>query len=261
MRGRNFKILLKPKSTNAMNIHTLQSAEQHQQISLLLPWYLNQTLDTAERQQVESHIRGCMACRRELVHLRKLAAAVKQTSDLDTAAMASFNRVQAKFQTTRQQAATFDARQPDARLAKRNDRIPNLGGNVTRRRKPVWDFIHHQGIGLAVAASMLLAIVPFAVRFGQITPTTDDYHTLSDAKPAPSSGVELRVVFSRSISGSDINNLLAKIHGERVDGPNSVGAYTVRLDSAKESPDIATAIDFLRSQQVVMLAEPVISQP
>lgn len=244
-----------------MNIHTLQSAEQHEQISMLLPWYLNQTLDPAERQQVENHIRGCLSCRRELVHLRRLAAAVKQTSDLDTAAMASFESVQAKFQMARQPAEPSDVNQPDARPEKRDNRMPSLSANATRRRQPIRAFIHNQGMGLAIAASILLAIVPFTIRHGLKTPATDGYYTLSDAKPESSAGVELRVVFSKSISSSDIDDILGKINGQRVDGPNSVGAYTIRLDSATGSPDIGAAIGFLRSQQVVMLAEPVLGQP
>ena len=82
-----------------MNQHTSPSTDQHQQILLLLPWYLNQSLEQDERQQVESHLRSCILCRRELVVLRKLAAAVKQSSDLDVAAEASFASLRAKLQT------------------------------------------------------------------------------------------------------------------------------------------------------------------
>lgn len=244
-----------------MNSHTLQSTDQHQQISLLLPWYLNQSLELAERQQVENHIRGCMLCRRELVHLGKLAVAIKQAPDLDVAADASFNKLRAKLQMTRQQAESFDAHQPDVSLEKRVERNRRLTASATHRRQSFWGFIFTKGTRLAIAASVLVAIIPMAMLYGLAPTAEESYHTLSDAKPDSGNGIQLRVVFSKSLSDTDINALLAKINGERVEGPNSLGAYTVRLDSGKEARDLASAIAFLRGQQDVILAEPVVNQP
>ncbi|MEI7997099.1 MAG: hypothetical protein WCH01_19575, partial [Methylococcaceae bacterium] len=63
-----------------MNQRSSPSTDQHRQLFLLLPWYLNKSLEQDELQQVESHLRNCIVCHRELVALRKLAAAVKQSS-------------------------------------------------------------------------------------------------------------------------------------------------------------------------------------
>ena len=41
---------------------TAQLNDQHQQIQLLLPWYLNESLEHNERQQVEIHLRSCILC-------------------------------------------------------------------------------------------------------------------------------------------------------------------------------------------------------
>jgi hypothetical protein len=87
---------------------------------------------------------------------------------------------------------------------------------------------------------------------------TADYYTLSAPEPESPVGAKLRVVFSKSLPDAGIDSLLEKIHGQLVDGPNSVGAYTVRLDTGKDSPDSTAATAFLRNQQNVMLAEPVI---
>src|SRR5512137_2739014 len=96
MPAKSFRLLRKLKRPKIMNRHT---SSQHQRILLLLPWYLNQSLEQDERQQVKSHLRNCILCNRELAVLRKLAAAMKQSSDLDVAAAASFAGLRTKLQT------------------------------------------------------------------------------------------------------------------------------------------------------------------
>lgn len=237
-----------------MNRHTLQTEDQHQQILLLLPWYLNQSLDLAERQRVESHLRRCILCRRELIDLDKLATALKQASDLQVAAEASFNGLREKLQIalpTRQRPELFIVPPPV-------DHGPDLSGNNANRHKPFWAFLGSREAQLAIAASLLLAIIPLAMHYGR-SAATSGYYTLSDAKPPESIiGPQLRVVFSKSISDTDIKALLVQIHGQRVAGPNTVGAYTVRLGSGEDAPTLSDTMGFLRKQQNVMLAEPVL---
>ena len=81
-----------------MNQYILSSINQHQQLQLLLPWYVNESLGEVERLQVEGHIHGCLLCNRELVALRKLQAAVNQASILQMAAEVSFVSVCEKMQ-------------------------------------------------------------------------------------------------------------------------------------------------------------------
>ena len=104
---------------------------------------------------------------------------------------------------------------------------------------------------------MLLAIIPLVLQYGR-SPATTDYYTLSTAKPESPTGTNLRVVFSKSLPDAGINSLLEKIHGQLVEGPNSVGAYTVRLGADKNSQDLTAAVGLLRNQQNVLLVEPVI---
>lgn len=259
MREKNFRFLLKHKVIKAMNKDTLHSKDQHQQILLLLPWFLTQSLELSERQQVENHLRSCMLCRRELVNLEKLAAAVKQSSDLDVAAGISFDGLREKLQSAssaRQQSGLSVVPQSVDRHERHGDATGGLSGNAPNRHKPFWAFFGTQGRRLAIAASLLLAMTPLVMHYGRPLMTAD-YYTLSDPKPEAVGRSQLRVVFSKSLSDTDINALLGKIHGQRVEGPNSVGAYTVRLDSGEDAPALFDAIAFLRKQQDVMLAEPV----
>ena len=236
------------------------SNDQHQQIQVLLPWYLNKTLEQDELQQVESHLRNCMLCNRELVTLRKLAAAVKQSSDLDAAAEASFAKLREKLQPpdplrkkplpSNNQPRLVWSRKPAAAA-------PGLSVNVANRYSQLLSLRGSSVKHFAIAASILLAIIPLVMQYGRSTATTD-YYTLSAAKPESLTGTKLHIVFSKSLPNADIDLLLEKIHGQLVEGPNSVGAYTVRLGADKNSQDLTAAVALLRNQQNVLLVEPVI---
>jgi len=245
-----------------MNRHTSPPTEQHQQISLLLPWYLNNSLEQDEQQQVENHLRSCILCSRELLVLRKLAAAVKQPSALDVAAEASFAKLRPFLKTNvevLQNPEPANNQPTPGWSGKRVNAVPGFSGHAANQHRyscllrlcgsPVTRF--------AIAASMLLAMIPLIMQYGR-SPATTDYYTLSAAKPESPAGTKLRVVFSKSLPDAGIDALLEKIHGQLVEGPNSAGAYTVKLDAGKDGLDSTAAVALLRNQPNVLLAEPVI---
>ena len=245
-----------------MNRHASPPTDKHQQIQLLLPWYLNKSLEQDEQRQVESHLHNCMLCSRELVALRKLAAAVKQSSDLDVAAEASFAKLREKLQTadplrkkplpSNNQPRLIWSRKPAAAAP------PGLSVNTVNRYSQLLSLRGSSVTHFAIAASMLLAIIPLVMQYGRSPATTTDYYTLSAAKPESPTGTKLHIVFSKSLPNAGIDLLLEKIHGQLVEGPNSVGAYTVRLGADKNSQDLTAAVALLRNQQNVLLVEPVI---
>ena len=243
-----------------MNRHASPPTDQHQKILLLLPWYLNKTLQQDEQRQVESHLRNCMLCSRELVALQKLAAAVKQSSDLDVAAEASFARLREKLPTAepdRKKPVLSNSPPTLVWSQKRAKAAPGLFGNPANRYSRLSRLSGSTVTHFAIAASMLLAMIPLVMQYGR-SPATTDYYTLSAAKPESPSGTKLRIVFSKSLPNAGIDLLLEKIHGQLVEGPNSVGAYTVRLGADKNSQDLTAAVALLRKQQNVLLVEPVI---
>jgi len=260
MLARSFRFLQKLKRTKTMNRHTMPSTtDQHQQMLLLLPWYLNQSLEQDEKQQVESHLRSCLLCSRELVVLRELAAAVKQSSDLDMAAEASFASLREKLQDAKPVRHNPEPSNNQPTLAwfgKCADTGTGQSGNAANRHSRIFPLSTITGKRFAIAASLLLAVITLSMHYGR-SPTTADYYTLSAAKPESPAGAKLRVVFSKSLADAGIDSLLEKIHGHLVEGPNSVGAYTIRLDAGKESLDLTAAATFLRNQQNVLLVEPV----
>lgn len=261
MPARSFRVLQKFKRTKTMNRHTMPSTnDQHQQVLLLLPWYLNQSLEQDEQRQVESHLRSCLLCSRELVVLRKLGATVKQSSDLDMAAEASFASLLEKLQTAEPVRQTPEPSNNQTTLAwfgKCANTGAGQSGNAANRHSRLLRLNVITVKHFAIAASMLLAMLPLIMHYER-SPVTPDYYTLSAAKPESPAGAKLRVVFSKPLPDTGIDSLLKRIHGQLVEGPNSVGAYTIRLDAGKENLDLTAAATFLRNQQNVLLVEPVI---
>jgi hypothetical protein len=241
-----------------MNHHILPTADQHQQIQLLLPWYHNQTLDQNERQQVENHLRSCLICRREMNEVSKLATVIKQSSVLDVAADTSFASLREKLQATRPVTQT-PAPFLDPSAVTGTNKIASvrsgLLGDASNRSRRKFRFNSRTLKSFAIAASIFLVIIPVIMQNGQQSSGTADYFTLSATKQEVLGGTRLRVVFEKSLSVDGIELLLEKVHGQIVDGPNLVGGYTVRLDIEKDA-----AIALLRSQSDVVLVEPVLEE-
>ncbi len=56
--------------------------ERHETVWLLLPWYANGTLETAERLLVEDHVAGCASCHEEVARCNGLAAALRSRPEI-----------------------------------------------------------------------------------------------------------------------------------------------------------------------------------
>lgn len=225
------------------------SADSHANLVLLLPWYVNNTLEASEHQQVEQHLRSCLVCRRELIALRKLAAEVKQATDLDVAAEASFaglqGRLQKKSALPVNTVVAFKT-QPDV-------------SKSTDNKRQYLSFSGYGFKGWAIAASVLLATTLPLLMQQQQEASVASYYTLSAAKPEASHHNQVRVVFAKHLAEKDIDALLKKVNATKVDGPNSVGAYTLGFNQADPKNNPADNVALLRSQQDVILAEPVLT--
>ena len=215
-----------------MNPSASSTTDLHQQTQLLLPWYLNQSLRPEQYQQVESHIRHCLLCRRELVSMGNLAKAVTELSDLEVAAETSFASLRSKL----------PVRAPDTRSAKTIS-----VGRLTK-------FSRQHVVKFAMVATLVLATIPLSLQ-NMHTNTGDNFYTLSAEKTELAHDKQLRVVFAKSLSSTEVTAILATINGQPLDMPNSQGAFTVTLDR-DGSPTLEDAIALLRSRSDVLLVEP-----
>jgi hypothetical protein len=244
-----------------MTKYMLSSINQHQQLQLLLPWYVNESLGEVERLQVEEHIHGCLLCNRELVALRKLQVAINQTSILQMAAEVSYASVCEKMQQMISDSVCLIPSSQESALncmgRSVNTRVGFFDKTVKRPRR-LLRLSDIPAIRFAIAASILVVLGVQTMPISQ-SPITEGYYTLSAAKPESIAGVKLRVVFANTLKDADINLFLEEIHGQRLEGPNSMGALTIKLEEGKRSLDVEDVITFLRKQENVVMVEPVIT--
>lgn len=229
------------------------SYSAHQELSQLLPWYVNKTLQGSELTAVENHLTVCLTCKRELIQLQKLAQAVIQEDSLDSAEQASFSRLIKRLHTSQQ----LDLPSLPQQARPEQHEIP-VSGNVrqiSKARNQGWTNNSVLRPALAMAAVVLLSLLMpryVAVDLNQ----GNDFRTLSNAQPIPISADEIRVVFAEGINQQQKNKILERVHGQFIDSPTVQGVYTVRLARDTASTDILNVVELLRKDSNVIFAEP-----
>jgi anti-sigma factor RsiW len=201
-------------------------------VEALIPWYVNGTLGVSDTQQVQRHIQSCEQCRASVELERKIATLVLEHRDtLDCAPQSGWTHI----------AAQLDARTPLLRKPSVRRLRQRVSGKRMVRTLLILQAAAIAGLGIAVV--QLLNTGP-----------EESYRTLSDVAPAPAaSATTLRVVFNGATTSDDIRTLLEPIGGTIRSGPTANGVYTIEAQKAGS----AAALDWLRSRQQVLFAEPV----
>jgi anti-sigma factor RsiW len=220
----------------------------------LLPWYVNKTLQDSELKAVEAHLGVCLACKRELMQLQKLAQAVKKEGALDSAEQASFMRLKMRLHGQAQplpQQAQLD--QPEATVS---SNVKPLGSARKQRWARSVSVIRHPA--LAMAAAILLSVALLMPRHVENDAQLgNNFRTLSDAKPETvMNSNEIRVVFAENVNQAQKDKILGRIHGQVIDNPTAQGVYTVRLNSKVAVKGPLDAVELLRKDSNVIFAEP-----
>jgi hypothetical protein len=214
------------------------SDDTHDEVVILLPWYVNGTLEGEEWLRVKRHVKQCPACRHELAILRALVDRIiaAPVPDRSAQAYARLRDILSKREAT-----------PGA-PARRERTSRNAGWRST--------FVRDYVIRLAVAVAVLLVLAPLE-RQQMDYLVEPSFRTLSDRPPAAEQG-DLRLVFDKSVDAPRIEALLKAIGGRRVGKPGPGGVYTIRLSGQKVGkPEIEAAMAYLRQQEGVLLVEPI----
>lgn len=225
----------------------------HQELSELLPWYVNKTLQRAELKAVEDHLAVCLTCKRELIQLQKLAQAVIQEGALDSAEQASFSRLKKRLHSGQQldlQSLPQQV-QPGKQQTSAFGNVRRLGNtNQVRTNNAAFR------PALALAAVLLLSLL--MPRYAAIDlKQGNNFSTLSDAQSEPIRANEIRVVFAEHVDQHQKNKILERVHGQFVDNiPTAQDVYTVRLETDIAPKQLLDTIDLLRKDSNVIFAEP-----
>jgi hypothetical protein len=220
-----------------MKEHTVDPYSKHKEVFLLLPWYVNRSLREPEMREVESHLKVCLNCKREMANQLRLATAVNAADALDSSAQASFSRLMNQIHTTESATRSGASFHPSRKWYHRLD--------INFFRMPQAAMVL-----VPVLALMLLAPGYFFSR--QMENTT--YRTLSDGESAVGSTRDIQVIFAKGSSLQQIEFVLQGIDGQIVEGPSPEGLYLIRLPSSEKN--FVEALLTLRSNSIVVFAEP-----
>jgi hypothetical protein len=227
----------------------------HQELSELLPWYVNKTLQGAELRAVETHLAVCLTCKRELKQLQRLAQAVIKEGALDSAEQASFLRLKKRLHS---------GQQLDVHSLPQQVKPVGAIGNVSQIntiKKRGWTGSAMPRTALAMAAVLLLSLSVLMPRYvGNADLLGSNFRTLSDAPDAKQDGIsanEIRVVFADNVDQQQKNTILERVHGRFVsDNPTAQGVYTVRLEKDMAVKHLLDVIELLRKDNNIVFAEP-----
>lgn len=203
---------------------------EHDEAEMLLPFLANGSLGDDERLLVESHARGCLLCHKALTAERALVQAFRVSLMPEQIAADTFDQVLARVR--RPQYSTHRSHRRDLSSARR------------------WQ---SPALRFALAAALVLAL-GVAWQSGTLNSEQASFRTLSRAGHSIVGTETVYVVFEPAVPVATINALLHAVGGELVAGPNSVGAYTLRvagsvtstiaaLTAAPEVKFVAPAVD------------------
>ena len=199
--------------------------DPHAEASGLLPWLANGTLAGAELERVQSHVRGCPACRAQLEWERSLRASGQPAPALSA-------------------QHAFAALLP--RLGAQDHGPGNCAGSARRAgpaaaNDPRWL--------RAVAALQLGVIAVLALALARPGAGDARYRTLG-ARPAVQGTIV--VSFAPATPERELRRILQESGARVVDGPTASDAYVLAVAPAQASP----ALRRLRAEPAVTLAEP-----
>ncbi len=223
------------------------STATHRHCWKLLPWYVNGTLETVERIEVEEHLEDCPDCRQEIEALGELRRQVHASQTLAVTQAAAMESPT---------AASRGLRQVLDRIA---DDTNNRDANNRNANRSFWPAPPVRWVLAAQMAAILVLTLflawPSTPQPPSTFPTAASYTTLSDprATTADADRKRIRIVFSETATELELRHLLRSVGAEIIAGPSSVGAYTLQA-----SPDLdgdSDLLTHLRSDPLVRLAE------
>lgn len=200
----------------------------HKVVDVLLPWYVNGTLEGDELAFVQTHLGRCASCQREVEWLRELNAACI-AGEADPEASRALRQLRGKLEQPRNKSSA-------------QSWALNLSNRIWNRLRP-WS-------GWVIATE-LAGIIALGIWW---LPTPDApalYRTLgaSDAKTLTSGN--LVVVFDPTTTEADLRRILRDAGARIVDGPTQANAYVLEVPPQRKDQ----AMQALRSERAAVLVE------
>ena len=210
------------------------SDKDRAELSLLLPWYANGTLDTEDSVRVEQALAEDDALAREFdLILEDQAAIVDLVSEEDVP-----SSISERFK------AALEA-EIDAPPVRQNE---TTGHGVVSRMMSL--LFPAQPRAYAAVAAMIAILLPVValVSFEAGNQNTAQYQTASGEDPVVSDGVRMLVKFNAEVSWTQVDAFLKENAGQIVKGPTPDGFYELEFaagtDAAEEMERLPEIFEF-----------------
>jgi anti-sigma factor RsiW len=213
------------------NNHSLENASMHQEISLLLPWYVNGTLDDLSRARVDAHVVGCPACQDDLSMERRIFARIDGETAIDYVPVASLKRLQSQLASLQTGAA-----------------LPAQPLPQSRSRTP-WRVLAAASVA-AVTVSISVLLVERWVQLRQ--PAAQPLYRTVTSNTPPSRDAVIRAVFAPNITLVELQAILDEAQLRIISGPSEAGVYSLASNSDKP---VRSSLAQLRRHSSVRFAE------
>ena len=184
----------------------------------LLPWFVNQTLEPSQQQEVENHLRHCRKCRKEVELLESVREEIKSTP-VRPPGKSGLQRLR---QSVRQDKTIKPYRQLNRKINWRP--------------------------ALAIAASMVIVVQAGLLIYSWFGPAS-----MRPLSGPSTKGTVLQITFSPAATEAQIRDTLQSVGGMFVGGPGALGVYRIRIDAQTTDRDaIQKALANLRQKSRIV---------
>lgn len=205
----------------------------HRDVVDLLPWYANATLSEKERRDVETHLRDCTECARELEQVRTVRTEVRNVADsIPAPPRYLLNRALAEIDNYERQKTRETARQSP--WAATRDRLLAIAATLWQPTP-------------ALARVVVAAQLALILALGTVLVARRDSpgETASGREAVQAKRARLAIAFAEGATEQVMRQTLVQIGGRIVTGPSPEGLYIVELpldpgDSARIEQTIQT---------------------
>lgn len=216
----------------------------HEEISALIPWYVNGSIGEADRQRVDAHLTQCAQCRGDMALERRVYAGMSVEPGVEYMPAASLKRLQSRLDGL---SAALPGETPA-----QAPRPPSVAAGRRafpwHRRVLTWHAVMAASVAImAVAVSMLAAD-----RWMQSRARADaPYRTVTISKPRAPDEV-IRAVFVPTITLVELQAVLDEAGLRIVSGPTEAGVYSLAANSQRP---VSASLAALRGHAKVRFAE------
>jgi hypothetical protein len=221
--------------------HRSAVAREHQEISTLLPWYVNGSIGEHERQRVDAHLLVCAGCREDLAQERRIYQGMTAETAVEYMPAASLKRLQARLDGV-------------AGAASANVANVEVEAEVPATRRPARRLMAWPGLMAASVAVMAVALSLLAAdRWMHVRAraTQPDYYTVT-TPIAHAPGEVIRAVFAPTITLVELQAILDEAQLRIISGPTEAGVYSLAANSGQP---VSTSLALLRGHPKVRFAE------